>query len=153
MAGRRPPPKSRLCSDDWRRRANVAESLHPCLWVDVLNTAERKKATEHGPSFSKTDFIRTFCANGTCMTSYIEKANQPTVDGDQPNVFISDLVVDIRLCKLFRGLALIPRLYRLLCILRNCQIQSVHASSERCQSARWRGSCETWAHLSLSITP
>ena len=64
------------------------------------------------------------------MTNYREKSNQPIVEGIEPNV-MSDLVIDIRFCKLFRGLAFIPGLYCFLCILWNCQIQPVHASSER----------------------
>ncbi len=100
----------------------------------VESNTERERRLNHTPSFSNKDFIRTFSANGMCMTSYTERKSKKSAkcEGGQHNLVVSDLVVDIRLCKLFRGFALIPRLYCFLRILRNCQIQPVHASSGRC---------------------
>jgi len=97
------------------------------------------------------DFIRTFCANGTCMTSYMEKPISRKQSRDSMEL-LSNLVIDVGICKLFRRLALIPRLYCFLRVLWNYQIQTVHASSERCQSMDERGLHKTSAHLFLSIT-
>jgi hypothetical protein len=106
---------------------------------------------EDVPSFSNMDFIRTFCANGTCMTSYTEKRISPRGFW----IFILlllNLVIDVGVCILFRGLAFIPRLYRFLGVLWDCQIQTVNASSERCQSVDGWGRYKTGTHLFLSIT-
>jgi hypothetical protein len=153
MAARRPPPKSRLCSHDWYKRVSVAESLRPCL--SRIQHRERKSDWNHAPSFSNTDFIRTFCANGMCTTSYMGgKAKiSHIVERIKHKFVVSDLIINIRFCELFRGLALIPRLYRFFCILRDCQIQTVHASSGCCQICYGEDRARLCAHLSLSITP
>jgi hypothetical protein len=82
------------------------------------------------------------------MTSYTtQRVNQP--DQFPEERFGSDLVVDVRLRKLLCGLALIPGLYRFLCVLRNRQIQTVYASSERCQSVGIVGTVQDGRSLVL----
>jgi hypothetical protein len=59
------------------------------------------------------------------MINY-DTADQPQVERTRPS---SDLVIDVRFRKFVCGLALVPWLYRFLCILWDGKIQPVYASS------------------------
>jgi hypothetical protein len=148
MAARRPPPKSRLCSHDWHKRVIVAESLRPCL--SRIQHREKKSdwkepRTELQQYGLYSDILRKRDVYDQLYGK--SKKNKPIVERINISKFVvSDLIINIRFCELFRGLALIPGLYRFFCILGDCQIQPVHASSGCCLvNLLWRGSCKDGA--------
>ena len=138
MAARRPPPKSRLCSHDWHKRVSVAESPRPCL--SYLESSTEEKKTKAIGATHRASAIRTLIghfARMGCVRSAIQ--GKPKISQRiNHKIVVSDLIINIRFCELFRRLALIPRLYRFFSILGDCQIQPVHASSGRCQSVMER---------------